>query len=159
MPINRLHHIGMSVPNLDIGKRFYCDVLGFEEARTVGFGSEASVDAILGLKKASAKVAFLRRGDLWIEMFEFSSPSPKANDKDVLVCEYGFSHLCLDVTDVDTVYEQCCDKGMQFHTAPVSTHGVKTTYGRDPFGNVIEIQEIMNEAQASESWKFSPSRA
>jgi catechol 2,3-dioxygenase-like lactoylglutathione lyase family enzyme len=102
MPINRLHHIGMSVPNLDIGKRFYCDVLGFEEARTVGFGSEASVDAILGLKKASAKVAFLRRGDLWIEMFEFSSPSPKANDKDVLVCEYGFSHLCLDVTDVDT---------------------------------------------------------
>lgn len=157
MPINRLHHVGMSVPDLDTGRRFYCDVLGFEEARAVGFDAHPLVDAILGLHGASARVAFLRRGDLWIEMFEFSSPSPKGREVDEPVCEYGISHLCLDVTDVDATHAECSARGMRFHTAPVSTHGVKTTYGRDPFGNVIELQEILDEAKAGESWAFSAS--
>lgn len=155
MPINRLHHVGMSVPDLEVGKRFYCDVLGFEEARAVGFDAHPLVDAILGLRNATAKVAFLLRDTLWIEMFEFSSPSPKAKNIDEPVCEYGISHLCLDVSDVDAVHAQCVAKGMRFHTAPVSTHGVRTTYGRDPFGTVIELQEILDAEKASESWRTS----
>lgn len=159
MSINRLHHIGMSVPDIEVGKRFYCDVLGFEEARMAGFEKLPAVDAILGLKDAAAKVIFLRRDAVWIEMFEFSSPAPKSRDENEPVCEYGISHLCLDVTDLDQLYSECVAKGMRFHCPPVSTHGVKTTYGRDPFGTVIELQEITEESRARENWQFSSEAA
>ena len=29
--------------------------------------------------------------------------------------------------------------------APIATAGVKAVYGRDPFGNVIELQQIVAE--------------
>ncbi len=154
MAINRLHHVGMSVPDLEKGISFYRDVLGFEEAASVGFDANPTVDAILGLREAKAKVAFLRRDSLWIEMFEFSSPQPRPKDKRTPVCEYGISHLCLDVSNVDELYAHCVAKGMQFHSSPVATHGVKTTYGRDPFGTVIELQEITNQRDASDNWQF-----
>jgi hypothetical protein len=34
---------------------------------------------------------------------------------------------------------------MEFHNEPIGTHGVKVVYGRDPFGNVIELQQIVDE--------------
>lgn len=154
MPINRQHHIGMSVPDIEAGIRFYRDVLGFEEARLGRIDKSPLADAITGLKDAVAKIIFLRRDNLWIEMFEFSSPEPRKRDKNEPVCEYGISHICLDVTNVDEIYAECLAKGMEFHSPPISTHGVRTTYGRDPFGAVIELQEVTDEALASEIWPF-----
>ena len=44
--------------------------------------------------------------------------------------------------DIDAEYERLQAAGMLFHCPPVDYGTVKTTYGRDPDGNVIELQEI-----------------
>ena len=58
------------------------------------------------------------------------------------VIDRGITHIALDVEDVDAEYARLKEAGMVFHCAPqqLGEH-CRTTYGRDPDGNVIELQE------------------
>lgn len=146
--INFLHHIGMSVPSLDEALRFYVDLLGFAEAGSGAFANDGDIDRIMALNGAAAKVAFLTFGDFRIEMFEFVSPAQERDDSGRPVYRHGITHLCLDVTDVRGLHARLKAAGMRFHSDPVDKAGVRTVYGRDPFGNVIEFQEIMDSDPA-----------
>ena len=141
--VNMLHHIGMSVPSLEEGRRFYVDVLGFEELGIGEFARDPDIDRILGLENSAGRSAYLRLGDAKIEMFEFSAPAQAPGPTDRPVHLHGFTHICLDVTDVIGLHARLADAGMSFHSAPVDKMGVRTVYGRDPFGNVVELQEII----------------
>ncbi|MGE5260780.1 MAG: VOC family protein [Actinomycetota bacterium] len=47
--------------------------------------------------------------------------------------------------DVQKEYERLKAAGMKFHCPPVHVEAkfsVVTVYGRDPFGNVIELEEV-----------------
>jgi catechol 2,3-dioxygenase-like lactoylglutathione lyase family enzyme len=82
-----------------------------------------------------------------VELFEYRSPRPRPGDADRPVNDHGLTHLCIDVVDVDAEYERLEAAGMRFHCPPQDLGpDVRTTYGRDPDGNVIEIQEIRNPA-------------
>jgi predicted enzyme related to lactoylglutathione lyase len=60
------------------------------------------------------------------------------------VNDAGLTHICFDVVDVDAEYARLRDLGVEFHTEPVEFGGtVRTTYGRDPDGNVFELQEVI----------------
>ena len=141
--MNFLHHVGMSVPSLDEARRFYVGLLGFSELGAAEFARDEDIDRILALEGASAKVAFLAFGDFKIEMFEFLAPEQHRDDTGSPVHFHGITHLCLDVTDVREVHARLKAAGMRFHSDPVDKAGVRTVYGRDPFGNVIELQEIV----------------
>lgn len=141
--INFLHHVGMSVPSLDEARRFYVDLLGFTELGSGEFAEDDDVDRIMALDGAAANVAFLTFGDFKIEMFEFAAPAQSRDDSGRPVYLHGITHLCLDVTDVRSVHSRLKAAGMRFHSDPVDKEGVRTVYGRDPFGNAIELQEII----------------
>jgi catechol 2,3-dioxygenase-like lactoylglutathione lyase family enzyme len=100
------------------------------------------LDAIVGLEDSAARFAMLWAGNTHLELFEYQSPTAKERDATRRVCDHGLTHLCLDVTDVDGEYERLKAAGMKFNTPPQSAFGVRTTYGEDPDGNVIELQEI-----------------
>ena len=86
----------------------------------------------------------LKAGNAMVEIFEYDSPTPKKGDRRRPVCDHGITHICLDVKDVDAEYERLKAAGMTFHCPPQDLGPiVRTTYGRDPDGNVIELQEIM----------------
>lgn len=141
--INFLHHVGMSVPSLDEARRFYVEKLGFTELGGGEFAADEDIDRIMALHGAAARVAFLAFGDFKIEMFEFSAPEQKRDDTGEPVYRHGITHICLDVTDVRATHARLKASGMRFHSDPVDKEGVRTVYGRDPFGNVIELQEII----------------
>ena len=141
--INFLHHVGMSVPSLDEARRFYVDLLGFEELGGGEFDRDSDIDQIMALDGAAAKAAFLAFGDFKIEMFEFAAPAQGRDDAGRPVHLHGISHFCLDVSDVLGLHARLKSAGMRFHSDPVDKAGVRTCYGRDPFGNVIELQEII----------------
>lgn len=141
--INFLHHVGISVPSLDEARHFYIDLLGFTELGAGAFARDADIDRIMALDGAQANVMFLAFGDFKIEMFEFASPDQGRDDAGRSVHLHGISHFCLDVTDVLGLQARLKASGMRFHSDPVDKAGVRTVYGRDPFGNVIELQEIV----------------
>jgi catechol 2,3-dioxygenase-like lactoylglutathione lyase family enzyme len=144
--INGIHHTAISTPNLARMLAFYRDVLGFEVMMEMGWpAGTAPTNAMLDLPDSSAKVVLLKAGNAMIELFEFSLPTPTASHPARPVCDHGITHLCLDVTDIEAEYDRLQAAGMRFHCPPIDYGMLKTTYGRDPDGNVIEVQELIGE--------------
>jgi catechol 2,3-dioxygenase-like lactoylglutathione lyase family enzyme len=90
----------------------------------------------------------LTAGNACIELFEYSSPQPRPGDSKRPVCDHGITHLCLDVSDIEDEYERLKAAGMLFHCPPQDMGGIKATYGRDPDGNIVELLEIRDAANA-----------
>lgn len=142
--IRGIHHVGMTTPDIDRLVRFYVEALGFEEVSRGGWEvGNATTDAIVGLHDSAASTAFLRTGNVMIEMFQYHSPPGAPNVPDRPANDAGFTHICLEVTDIDAEYERLTALGMTFN-GPVShtSSGMAAVYGRDPDGNYVEILEF-----------------
>ena len=140
--IQRVHHVALSTPDLDRLVSFYRDVFGFDVVEEFDWqkGYQAA-DQVTGLKDSAARAVMLKGGDFHMELFEFQSPTPKPLDPDRPVCDHGLTHFSFEVTDVQAVYERLKKAGMRFHCPPEKLGDLGTaTYGRDPDGNVIELQ-------------------
>ena len=143
--IRGIHHTAISTGDLDRALEFYRDLLGFEVAAEFGWpkGTEAA-DSITGLKDSAARVVMLKAGNMIIEIFEYSSPATQQGDPGRPVCDHGITHFCVDVVDIDAEYERLKAAGMTFHCPPQDLGTAKATYGRDPDGNVVELQEVLD---------------
>jgi catechol 2,3-dioxygenase-like lactoylglutathione lyase family enzyme len=128
---------------------FYCDHLGFQLVSQSEWQTGSSViDGIVGLRNSAAKTAVLLAGNLYVEVFEYHSPVGRPGDPDRPVSDHGYTHFCLDVTDIDAEYRRLAAAGMRFHGPPPTAADMggklRSAYGRDPDGNVIELQEILD---------------
>jgi catechol 2,3-dioxygenase-like lactoylglutathione lyase family enzyme len=147
--IRGIHHTAISTGDLQRSLAFYCDLLGFEKVFEGGWPAGIEVaDDITGLSGSSAQLVMLRAGNACIELFQYASPAPSPGNPNRPVCDHGITHICLDVTDVDAEYERLLAAGMRFHCPPQDLGGSRVTYGRDPDGNVVELQEIHDPESA-----------
>ncbi|WP_404480660.1 VOC family protein [Novosphingobium sp. BL-52-GroH] len=148
-----VHHFSLSVPDIDLARRFYVDLLGAEEITATQWEpGNAWIDAIVGLEGSAAKSFMARLKNVQVEVFEYTSPLSPPVDPHRPVNVNGYTHVGFQVDDIQAVYEAMLEAGLTFHTAPdlstihVDEDGRKTgfaaTYGRDYFGNVFEIMEI-----------------
>ncbi|MGI9324791.1 MAG: VOC family protein [Pseudomonadales bacterium] len=145
--IRGMHHVAVSTPNLERTVTFYRDVIGAEVVYEGGWeaGSEV-IDTIVGLSGSHAKQAMLKLGNAYLEFFEYVTPPGNPIDPNYGVNHHGYTHFCLDVKDIDIEYERLKAAGVRFNCPPPKFEGgkLRATYGRDPDGNVIEIQEILD---------------
>ncbi|CDO38710.1 MULTISPECIES: VOC family protein [Novosphingobium] len=148
-----VHHIGVSVPDLDKAREFYFDILGaVEEVEPLSWADNPFIDRIVGLEGSAARQFFCRLGNVQIEVFEYSAPrqAPLAPGRGVN--EYGYTHFAIQVEDLEAVHERIVAAGLPVHAPPDMSsitvdadgtkHGYSGTYCRDFFGNVFEILEI-----------------
>jgi catechol 2,3-dioxygenase-like lactoylglutathione lyase family enzyme len=146
--IEGLHHVGISVTNLDKAIEFYTKMFDMELAASFPFGGPL-YSQVMGLDNAHGRMGVVRKGSLMLELFEFANPSPARKDPNYSVGDRGISHFGIEVTDIEAVYERLVAAGTRFH-CPVVTfpRGVKATYGRDQDGNVFELLEMPARAPA-----------
>lgn len=148
-----VHHFALSVPDLEVARHFYVDLLGAEIiSETEWERGNPSIDAIVGLSGSAARSFIARLRNVQVEAFEYSAPLAPVPDPDRPVNHYGYTHVGFQVGDIQATYDRMIEAGLRFHTPPdLSTittdeHGQKSgfaaTYGRDYFGNVFEILEI-----------------
>lgn len=147
--IRGIHHVAISTPDLDRLVGFYRDVIGADLLRVSGWpeGNDI-IDSIVGLHGSSCRAATLRLGNAYLEIFEYLTPPGDPQKASRPVNDHGYTHFCLDVVDIDAEYERLLAAGMAFHCPPppagaVGSGTLRSTYGRDPDGNVIELQELM----------------
>lgn len=144
--IHRIDHTAISVPDLQVALDFYCGVLGFELESESGWPRGAKrVDALVGLADSSSRVAMVRMGGTRIEIFQYTSPEPRAQDRAFRVCDHGITHLCLAVSEIEQEVARLAAAGVAFNAAPVDVGTSICVYGRDPFGNVIELKQHMKQ--------------
>ena len=145
--IRGIHHVAISTPNLERIVAFYRDIIGAEVVYEGGWKKgSAVIDGIVGLKDSHTKQAMLKIGNAYMEFFEYVNPPGEPIDPQYGVNNHGYTHFCLDVKDIDQEYERLSQNGMTFNCPPPSFEGspIRATYGRDPDGNVVEIQQIMD---------------
>ncbi len=147
MAINGLHHVALSTHDIERLCGFYVDVMGFEVVSRGGWEGSPRHDLIVGLAGSATRTAMLRAGNLYLEIFQYSAPPPRdlgpSQPNDV-----GYTHMCLDVTDIVAEHARLSAGGMTFNGPPqfMREGAIATVYGRDPDGNIVEIQEVMGEA-------------
>ena len=142
--IRGLHHVAIATNNAERLLAFYRDVMGLDVVVDYTWPNDNVVaDRITALNGSSARHIMLRKGNAYFEIFQYFSPQPTHGDPARRVCDPGITHLCFDVVDLDWEYERLSEAGMTFHCPPQDVFaGVRTTYGRDPDGNVVELQEV-----------------
>jgi hypothetical protein len=89
----------------------------------------------------------LKAGNAYLEIFEYAAP--KARNTDPLrPCDRGYTHIALDVVDIRSEYDRLVKAGMQFCREPAELGDIRAVYGKDPEGNIVEIQEVTNPQHA-----------
>ena len=140
--IRGIHHVSVHVRDLDKMIAFYRAAFGFEVVgEQFAWKDEKIVDQLIDVPNSAARGVMLRAGTCYIEMFQFEAPAPRPvsplNPQDK-----GYTHFCVDVTDIEQEYERLKALGMTFGApAPIDMGHVKSVYGRDLEGNIIELQE------------------
>lgn len=150
--IRGIHHMAISTPDLDRLVAFYTDVVGFETVMDTAWNDRPLVDRMIGLSGSAARQVMLRAGNAHLELFEYSSPESVPARPERNPADHGYTHICLDVTDIDAEHERLSAKGMTFHSTPPTTEDMgggpprlRAIYGRDPDGNIVELQEVLDQ--------------
>lgn len=144
--IKGLHHAALSTPDLDRIVAFYRDVMGFEVCKTGAWSDNPVFDEIIGLPGSAARSCKMRAGNAFLEFFEYSAPAPNPGDPQRPPHHHGYTHVAIEVSDIDREFERLTRAGVKFNCAPpkIEGGGIRAAYGRDPDGNIIEILEILH---------------
>ena len=134
--------------DLDKAIVFYSDAFGFEVVQTADWDRDMPLaDLAVGLEETSARMAMLKAPNAYIELWQYRNPEPE--DQRSRPCDLGYPHIALQVRDIEAEYQRLSDAGMEFvHDSPVDFGTSSAVYGKDPFGNIIEIYEIREEGLA-----------
>ncbi|MBB6253318.1 VOC family protein [Nitrospirillum iridis] len=139
--IRGIHHVAVHCRDLDRMIRFYRDAFGFEVVGEPFAWQDAEmIDQLIDVPGSAARGAMLRAGACYMELFQFRAPIGETRARDPQ--DKGYTHMCIDVTDIEAEYQRLTRLGMTFRQpGPIDMGHVKSIYGRDPEGNVIEIQQ------------------
>ncbi len=138
-----LHHVGITVRDLDASLAWYADVLGVEP-EVVAEGSGEELGRAVGVPDAKLRFAMLRLGGAVVELLCYD------NDRDDTFtrsnADVGSAHVCIDVPDLQQAYDALRAKGVDFLSPPFRItsgplDGCGFAYFRDPDGVTLEIFE------------------
>lgn len=126
------HHCGISVPDLEASIAWYRDMLGFSLVK------KQTLDVV------SAKIAFLKRGDFLIELFEIGDANPLPDDRRYPnrdICTHGTKHIAFSVDDVPKFIDSLKKRGVDIAMNVNMMEDKAMAFIRDNAGNLIEIIE------------------
>jgi glyoxylase I family protein len=144
MGIEGFSHVGVCCSDLERSTRFYTEVLGFQPLFTMEMGDEvAPTMEHNGIRFESR---MLRRGDVRLELLHWLEPEAGGDRTRRPMTQFGMTHLCFRVDDVDDLAELAEQNGGAVHRhtlselpgAGVGGKAVKLMYLTDPDGVRIE---------------------
>ena len=119
-----IQHVGIPTKDMDATKKFYED-LGF--------------DAAFETVNDEARVCFLKMYNLVMEVYESEDAAGKIG---------AIEHVAIDVTDIEQVYKEICDKNMntlqdEIHFLPFWDNGVRFFTIKGPNEEKIEFSQFL----------------
>ncbi len=126
--ITRINHVGLRVRDLEVTRAFY-DKLGFEfivgpigpePVAIMEHPSGVNINFILNASSDASDVNLLM---------------------DVTAKHTGYTHMALEITDVEAVRQQLSDHGIAITETVEMPDGMVLMFVRDPDGNVIEFHK------------------
>ena len=124
----RVHHIAITVNNLEESKRFYTQVLGFEVIKE--FARE----------DMGAQAAFVQLNDFQIELWQFQDMKENLNPLDDIKIR-GLRHIAFEVDNLENTISKLTDKGLRFSEPKLGASGHRYSFTTDPNGVALEFYE------------------
>ena len=144
MTINRCHHHGFTVSDLDRSVAFYRDLLGLELVRISPRRNLPEYDHILGYENVALTVGLLRHpaDEFLLELIQYENPV--GTTRDVQNAFVGASHLAFEVEDVQAIYDKLIAAGFGAINPPIDIERggsvvARAVYALDPDGISIEL--------------------
>lgn len=142
--LNSLHHVGLTVADIERSIGFYRDVLGLTLHRRRPHVDNDYVELQTGYAGVVLNVASftIPNAPQTLEIVQYmthaGSPAAPATN------QAGISHLCLTVDDLRAAYDDLLSRGVRFRSEPVRiTAGPNTgglvVYFYDPDGYTLEL--------------------
>jgi methylmalonyl-CoA/ethylmalonyl-CoA epimerase len=128
-----LHHVGISVANLEESIAWYKEMLGFEEVMRM---SEDAANKM--------EIGHIKRGNCYIELFQVEGAKPLPEyrlDPSADLRVHGVKHFGLQVDDALAAVKELKAKGVEIAMGPIDTPGVCFVFIRDNSGNALELIE------------------
>jgi len=142
-----LHHVGITVQDLDASIRFYHDVLGlpFSNEPSPWFEGPELGPAV-GVPGAALRQVSLLLGDTTLELLEYKSPRSET-ERPLLSNNIGASHVAFLVEDIQATKTELEGKGIDFYSdVNVVDEGVlagwRWVYFEDPDGYPLELVQV-----------------
>ncbi|MBS2540172.1 VOC family protein, partial [Catenulispora sp. NF23] len=134
-PAFRVHHISLSVADLDAQENWYRKALGLTR-----------VEERLNLPDAGVRTAILSDGaGLRVEFTERAGSTPvETPDPFAATTRQTYTHLALQVADLEGAFRWLtteCRAPVVVEPGPGVSEGVRYAYVHDPEGNLIELVE------------------
>ncbi|WP_251329683.1 VOC family protein [Haloplanus pelagicus] len=136
--IGTSHHYGVTVSDMDEALEFYRDTLGMEQMDSLSFASE-EFSKFVGVEGVDVDLTFLDADGCAVELLEYHEPPGGDANEGVSNNDVGAAHFCLEVDDIDAVYEDLSDE-VEFVNPPQTlANGAEVAYMHDPDGNIVEL--------------------
>ena len=142
-----LHHVGITVKDLDASIRFYHDLLGLEFSNEPSPWFDApDLGPAVGVPGAALRQVSLRLGETTLELLEYKSP-PSETPGPLRSNNLGASHVAFLVDDIHEAKAELEAKGIEFYSdVNVVDDGVlagwRWVYFQDPDGYPLELVEV-----------------
>ena len=82
----------------------------------------------------------MKTSNAFVELWQYRQP--ESQDRRGNPNDRGYSHIALQVQGIDEEHARLSAAGMTFVGPPVNFGTSSAIYGRDPFGNVVELYEL-----------------
>jgi glyoxylase I family protein len=142
--IRGIHHKAIATRDADRLLRFYVELDGLQLMTDWTWHDDEQMDVIVGLEGTKARAIMLNAGNAFLELFEYHAPVPGPGDNARRACDPAITHVCFDVVDVEAEYARLSAAGVPFISPPQRSAYMHTCYARDPDGNIVEFQELLN---------------
>jgi catechol 2,3-dioxygenase-like lactoylglutathione lyase family enzyme len=148
----KFHHAGLVVPDLEKASKFYQTLLGVTEVNRFQWGQNSQnpqegqvspevVASVINLEDSAAKAVMLSGENYNIELFEYSAPAQRGDSAADRPCDPGIAHIAFEFEDIHKACEALKKAGGTLHGDPVMLGDTLVIYGRDPFGNIVELMQ------------------
>jgi catechol 2,3-dioxygenase-like lactoylglutathione lyase family enzyme len=122
--IGGIDHIALQVPNLEAGKQFFEDILGFKVVREIKF--------------EDYKIVMLKAGKIEIEMWQRKEDETQVRENG----NSGVHHLAIQVKDMDAVMAHMKEVGVDILTEIYEpTRGIREAIVLGPGGARVQFVE------------------
>lgn len=141
--VRRPHHTALCVEDFDAAQRFFVELFGFEVEGEMDQRSEPGLSRVVGLPDALIRWAMLVHGEYRIELFKYYRPQGRRQP--LRQCDGGYTHIALEVSDVDAAYGRLVEAGYGTVSKPEVLRGgrTKAVYLRGPEDHVVELIEFL----------------
>ena len=143
--LGRLHHLGVTVADIDRSIEFYRDILGMEligRRPCVEADYVAKQTGYEGVQLSVASFRVSADSPQTLEVVQYLNHAAEAGDQ--ATNRPGNTHLCILVDDLQQAFDDLSEQGVQFKSDPVTitagpNEGGLVVYFYDPDGYPLEM--------------------